>query len=96
MSLSKPCVYHTISRTMVKIGTIRSNFLHFARKINEKVTGEARYDPQVFMSSLRLLSEYITALMPKLNSNWFVSYVKVGGRGKAVVLSTFEVRNVSI
>jgi hypothetical protein len=89
-------MYHTVSRTMAEIRTIRSNFLHFARKIKEKVTGDARYDPRVFMSSLGLLSEYITALTPELNSNWFVSYVKVGGRGKAVVLTTSEVRNVSI
>jgi hypothetical protein len=64
--------------------------LLFAGKINKKVKGNARYNPQIFLNTLRTLAKYIARLMPELSSNWIVSYIKIGGHGKVIVLATFK------
>ena len=84
------------STAMVEINLIRRNLVHLAGKINEKITGDVPYDNALVMKSLGVLLSYITALSPKLNSNWFVSYVKIGRHGETTFLTDYKVRNVSI
>jgi hypothetical protein len=84
------------STTMVEINLIRRNFVHLAGKINKKITGDAPYNNALVMKSLRGLSSYIAGLTPRLNSNWFMSYVKIGRHGEMTFLTDYKVRNVSI
>ena len=96
MSKSGPLVFISTSTTIVEIDMIHRNFVHFGKKINEKVTGDAQDNHHVVMESLDVLSSYVARLTPKFNSNWFVSYVKIGKRGDSIVLTNNEVRNVRI
>ncbi len=94
MNTSGSPVFMITSTTMVKIDMIRCNFMHFAKTIDEKVTGDDHFDHRVVMVSLEDLSSYVAGLTPELNLNWFVSYVKIGKRGESIVLTNYEVRHV--
>jgi hypothetical protein len=96
MSKSGPLVFISTSTTIVEIDMIRRNFMHFGKKINEKVTGDAQDNHHVVMESLDVLSSYVAGLTPELNLNWFVSYVKIRKRGESIVLTNYKVRNVRI
>ena len=97
MNTSGSPVFIITSTTMVKIDMIRRNSVHTAKTINEKVTGDDHFDHRFVMASLKVLASYYVArLTPKFNSNWFVSYVKIGKRGDSIVLTNYEVRNVRI
>jgi hypothetical protein len=97
MTLVVPC---EISYTKVDIGSgtafgVKVALL-FARKITKMVMGDARYDPQMFLNTLGTLAIYVIMLTLELSSNWIVSYIKIGGRGEAIIFTMFEIRNMSI
>jgi hypothetical protein len=59
MSKSGPPVFISTSTTIVEIDMIHRNFVHFGKKINEKVTGDAQDNHHVVMESLDVLSSYV-------------------------------------
>ncbi len=78
------------------IEELHNNILGCARDLDEACDGEMRFNPTHFVRLINLLQTSIANCHSNLEGVWFTAFFKEGAGGQCEMVTTVEIRKVSV